>query len=266
MVGLRADRYQNNGSYLYTTNANSGDYYQTALSPKVGVIYQVVKDKVSLFGNYMNGFQYVGGNDFSGAAFKPQYANQYEGGVKVELFNGKLVSSISYYDIKVTNTLRADTEPGHTGFSVQDGTQASKGIDIDFIANLVKGLNIFAGYAYNDSKLIKAAANVEGRRPVTSGAVHTANAWASYRFSQGAIKGFGLGFGVNYIGDQYIINTTAAEFIVPEYTLLDATVFYDLPKLRLAFKVDNLTSQKYWSTGLAPQAPARFSANATFKF
>ncbi|MET3026503.1 TonB-dependent receptor [Flavobacterium sp. UW10123] len=262
MGGVRADRYINKGVYYPSRDSIAGNYNQTAFSPRFGAVYQVVKEKVSVFGNYMNGFNNVGGSDFYGNTFKPNQANQLEGGVKLD-FN-KISATFSYYDIKVTNVTRDD--PDHLNFQIQDGTQLSKGFEAELIANPIKGLNIVAGYTYNDSKYTKANPSINGLRPTTAGSPTTANLWASYRLTEGAASGLGFGFGGIYGSEYYQTNTSTFKFSIPSYTVLDASVFYDRPKFRLGLKVDNLTNEKYWSYRLAAQNPTRVTGNITFKF
>ncbi|KAF2336698.1 TonB-dependent receptor [Flavobacterium nitrogenifigens] len=262
MGGVRADRYINKGVYYPSRDSIAGNYNQTAFSPRFGAVYQVVKDKVSVFGNYMNGFNNVGGSDFYGNTFKPNQANQLEGGVKFD-FN-KISATFSYYDIKVTNVTRDD--PDHVNFQIQDGTQLSKGFEAELIANPIKGLNIVAGYTYNDSEYTKANPSINGLRPTTAGSPTTANLWASYRLTEGAASGLGFGFGGIYGSEYYQTNTSTFKFTIPSYTVLDASVFYDRPKFRLGLKVDNLTNEKYWSYRLAAQNPTRVTGNITFKF
>src|SRR6266576_7108969 len=98
MLSLRADRFTDKGTFYPTYDSTSGAYTQNALSPKLGVVYEVVKNRVSLFGNYMNGFSNTGGTDFNGVSFKPQQANQWEAGFKVDLFNHCMSSTVSYYN------------------------------------------------------------------------------------------------------------------------------------------------------------------------
>lgn len=265
MGSVRYDRFKSDGSYTYATGLTAGKLSQSAFSPKLGITYQAIKNQLSFFANYMNGFQGVSGTDFYGKTFKPQYANQAEAGMKADLFNGKLVGTVSFYNISVTNTTRADVE--HTGFSIQDGTQKSQGAEVEIAASPFNGMNLLAGYSYNDSKLTKAAANIEGKRPAGSGAYTTVNAWASYRVPSGALKGLGIGAGANYSGMQYISNTSTFRFTIPSFTTVDGTLFYDTPGFRVACKVDNMGSTKYWSQyTLAPGAPARVSASFTYKF
>ncbi|WP_264537442.1 TonB-dependent receptor [Flavobacterium sp. N1736] len=264
MAGVRVDRYINNGTYYPSKDSIAGNYKQTALSPKFGVVYQIMKDKISVFGNYMNGFSNVSGSDFNGNTFKPNQANQAEGGFKFDL--DKISATISYYDIQVTNVTRTDPDPNHTDFLIQDGTQVSKGFEAELIANPISGLNIVAGYTYNDSKYTKSNADVQGLRPATSGSPRTANLWASYRVVKGAAQGLGIGFGGIYGSESYQTNTANFKFTIPSYTVLDVSLFYDQPKYRLGIKVDNLTNEKYWSYRLAAQNPTRITGNLTFKF
>lgn len=272
MLSLRVDRFDNKGSFTYSTNTNTGVYKQTALSPKFGLVYQPVKEKVALFANYMNGYQFiapVNQPDGTISNFKPQFANQTEGGVKLDILENKISATLSYYYIRVINQVRTDMERTPVNgnrFSIQDGNQTSKGIDFELILNPVKGLNILAGYAYNSSKLVKANENVNGRRPTNSGAKNTANVWASYKVMSGAPKGLGLGAGMNHSGEQFVINNTTREFTVPAYTVVDTTVFYDQPGYRIGVKVDNINNEQYWNTSLQPQTPRRLSASLTVKF
>ena len=264
MLSLRVDRYQNQGVYNIPTAVTTGAYGQTALSPKLGLVYQLVKDRVSLFGSYMNGFFNESGSDANGNTFKPEHGNQLEGGIKGDIFDHKLVGTVSYYDIEVKDVLR--TDPKDVNYSIQDGTQQSKGLEVELTAAPVAGLNIVAGYAYNDSKYTRADSSVQGLRPALSGPANMVNFWISYAFPRGNLKGLGLGFGGNSGSSSYQTNTQTAKIIIPSYTLLDATVFYDQGRFRIGFKVDNLTSEKAWSVRLTPQAPARFIGSISLKF
>ena len=279
MLSLRVDRFENRGTINQTTNslvANS-KYMQTAVSPKFGVVYQILPDRISLFGNYMNGFSNVQpvtqpeGSNVSGT-LKPQHANQYEGGIKTDLFQGKLSFTASYYDISVSNITRTEevnVEGTNYVVTLQNGTQKSKGVELELIANPVQGLNIIAGYSYNDSKLTKSTAALEGRRPASAGPATLVNSWVSYIFQEGSIKGLGIGTGVNYIGKHLTGNSaTTGVFTLPSYTLVTATVFYDRPKYRIGLKVDNLTDELYF-TGqgtLTAQPPRTVVAGLTIKF
>lgn len=273
MLSLRVDRFDSKGTVNHATNAivPNSSYAQTAFSPKFGLVYQVVKKQVSLFANYMNGFANVAPvtqplPEISGT-FKPQQANQVEGGVKLELFNNQLNFTASYYDIQVKDvTFQQVYKKDNQEYAiwVQEGTQTSRGIELEINANPVEGLNINGGYAHNDSKLTRTTVALEGRRPAAAGPADLANLWVSYSLLRGKLKGLGVGIGGNYVGEHQTANSAImGVFTLPSYTLLNATVFYEARRYRLGVKFDNITDELYF-TGqgvLSPQMP--FSAMAT---
>ncbi len=276
LAAVRLDHFNNRGpaDNITGTFVNPVAYDQTFLAPKFGIVYQPVKDRISIFANYQNSFTNKygvngnNGNDDDKNDFKPEQANQLEGGVKLDAFDGKLSASVSVYSIKVTDVIRPDA--ANPGFSIQDGTQVSKGVDAEVIATPIAGLSLVAGLAYNDSKFEKADdINVEGMRPGTAGSPWVANWWISYRLQCPGLKGWGAGFGGNYASDNKVINAKdLGTFILPEYTVLNASVFYDQPKFRLSVKMDNLTNKKYWVgyTTVNPQKLRNFAAGIAFKF
>lgn len=237
-------------------------YHQNALAPKLGLVYEVVKDQVSVFGNYMNGFQNmqpVTQPNSSILVLDPIYAVQYEFGVKADAFNKKLSGSVSYYNITIDNATRLNA----TGYTEQDGKQVSKGFDFELIANPINGWNIVAGYGYNDNRIVKASdATIEGNK-ATSSPENVVNFWTSYTF-QNKLKGLGLGFGANYVDDNYF--TADNTFYMPSYTTYNASVYYDHSTWRLGLKFNNITNEKYWDFWGTSQAPTNILANLTIKF
>lgn len=266
-AGVRVDQLRVGSKGTFT------QYKQTAVSPKLGVVYQVLKDRLSVYGNYQNGFtnNQPQDNTQTGEAvyYKPTQTIQWEGGVKLEMLEGRLTANASYYDILQNNILRAD--PNSTTAvalpNIQDDSRTSKGVDLELIANPVVGLNLIAGYSYNHSRYLVAN---EGKTPEQAPR-HVANLWVSYRLSNlnleaNFLDGLGFGFGGNYSSDIYAnaVNT----LIIDGYNTFNGSVFYDARRFRLSFKVNNLTDQKYWigTTSLLPQTPRQFLGSIALRF
>ncbi len=264
MLSLRLDRFENAGTYTVSTGVTTGKYGQTALSPKLGVVYQLLSERLSLFGNYLNGFTNQTGSDVNGNTFKPEQANQFEGGMKIDLFEHKLAGTVSYYNIQVKDIVR--TDPSNADYSIQNGTQESKGVEVDLAAQPLSGWQLFAGYAYNQSRYKQIDETLNGLRPAESGSAHQANFWTSYKIGRGALSGLGIGFGGNYGSKSYQTKTNTAEVIIPSYLVLNSTVFYQCKGFRLALKANNVTNEKYWSARLAPQKPFNVVGNVSFNF
>lgn len=263
MASLRFDRFHN----------RADDYQQSAWSPKFGVVYQIIKDELSIFGNYQNGFKNVAPSvlaDNTKVTFKPEQANQFEGGFKFEFLDKKINGTLSYYHIKVKDKVRSVLNADNTLTSVQDGTQRSQGFEFDLIANPFKGFHVIVGYGYNDSKFQKSSQakgqpSIEGNRP--AGVPHnSANYWASYKFTEGALKGFGLGFGGNY-SDSYYFNDANTVKINGFHTI-DSSIYYEVAKFRVALKVNNITNKEYWTSQAwaIPQQTRTILGNVSFHF
>lgn len=253
---------------------------QTALSPKFGLVYEPIKDQISMFVNYMNGFRNVApaeiadidGKNPSIKEFEPEHANQLEFGFKTNLFTDRLYSTISYYDIKIANQVIPDANNPFN--SLQGGKSRSRGLEIDINANPFTGFNLILGYSYNYSNILKGGGiddifMEEGVRPIWAGPKKLFNAWATYSFNKGLLNGFGLGLGGNYASENATLNNTiTGRFLLPAYTVLNSTVFYNNPKFRIGFNLNNLTNKEYyggaWST-INPQKPRSFTASFSYK-
>lgn len=263
MAGLR---YENN-DYLggmSGTNAEKA-FNQSAFSPKAGIVYEIVKDKFSVFGNYQNSFKSNGyyTSDVAGntTLSDPEKGNQFEGGFKASLFNNRFNATVSYYNIKVKNQLLYTGEYAPNFVSVQKQTAStlSKGFELEVNAYLVKGFSLVGGLAYNDT--VDESTDL---RPTTAGSFWNANFNLAYQFVDGKLKGLGFGFGGNYASD----NNVTGDFILPEYFVLNANAFYDAKRFRIGVKVDNFTNEHYW-TGYStanPQKLANFLGTIAYKF
>lgn len=267
MASLRVDRFISDGTTNSLSRVTTGDYTQTAFSPKFGLVYQVVHEKVSLFANYLNGFKNVGNQiqpNGEVSVFKPQQANQWEGGLKVDL-SDKFNATVSYYNIDVTNSTRTEIRD-NMNFIVQDGTQNSKGIEIEVIGKPFPGFNYVASYGYNDNEFTRANDNVVGKRALGT-PEHVFNIWVSYALVHGKARGLGIGVGNSYVSDAFLDNMN--DFTLSSYNLLDATIFYNQPKYSIRLKANNILDEQYWvSDGYyaRPQKPANFMASVAYKF
>lgn len=281
MASLRADYFHTPGDGKKETTGDNFD--QFALSPKFGIVYQPVLNKVSVFANYMNTFINVSPTEVwaedpadntwkptgNYMAMKPEQANQWEAGVKTDLFDNKLQAMVSYYDIRVSN--RTLYPPNRTAF--QGGKAGSKGFEVEVTAQPVHGLNILAGFSHNKTEVLEGEGTdfyaEKGRVIGGQGPQDLANLWATYKFSNGSLRNFGLGIGGNYAGEYLVIdNSVTGQFFLPSYALLNASVFYNADHFRFTFNMNNLTNEQYyigyWSVN--PQKRRNFACSFAYKF
>jgi iron complex outermembrane receptor protein len=255
-----------NDLILVNTLDEEYSYTQGSWAPKLGLVYEIIPENLSVFGNYMQGVQNVNtltiddGSDVGEiTSGVPERATQWEMGVKSNLFDDKLSVTISYFDIKVDNIVR--TDPNNTQFEVQDGAQKNKGIEIEILAQPTPGLYIMFGYANLDAMFLNGSQ--EGNRPGYT-PKNTFNYWFNYKLMNSKYKGLGIGLGGNYRADSYYSSDN--EITLPSTHIVNTALFYDQPKYRISLKVDNLTNKKDWGSGSFAQNTRNISGALIFKF
>jgi len=268
MVSLRADHFT--GRVLYATTDSRA---KTTFSPKFGLVYQPIQDKVSIFGNYMNGFQYVGPQNVTDASgqptnefiyFDPEHANQWEIGTKANLAGDKFSITASYYDINVKNKVMGN------GLDVTQGGEVdSKGFEVSVLGSPIPGMNLIAGYSYNDSNVVKGDLGYPGNRTEDSGPKNLINFWGTYKIQKGSLENFGIGFGGNSASRFYTLNRgNIGAFPLPSYIIMNASLSYTESKYSIILKLDNIANKKYfsgWST-VTPQRLRTLSLSLNYKF
>ena len=256
LASLRLDHYARK-----TSDGGNDSFNQTSITPKFGLIYQPLKEVISLFANYMSGFTNMGPVDQpDGTVFvlKPEFSTQWESGIKINSKGDRYRATLSYYVINVRDAVRTDANYRY----FQDGKQRSRGYDISLQANPLTGLNIIAGYAHNKNSYT--SYNSGAQMQVIGNPANVANLWASYKFQPGsALHYLGIGAGSNFVDKSFY--DQANSIIVPAYTLLNATVYYERDKWRLGLASNNLTNEKYWN--YANSQPLRqWLLSTSFKF
>ncbi|MFV0604482.1 MAG: TonB-dependent siderophore receptor [Niabella sp.] len=233
---------------------------EDAFSPRVGLVYQPAKN-ISLFTSYANSFSPNSGMDVNGKALPASFIDQYELGIKNIFFKGKLNANLTFYKIINNNLAQMVTElpDGSINSNTQvrelTGQTTSDGIELDMMAAPIRGLDIIAGYAYNNMRYTKTSGKrgsyVEGQRLVNSPA-HTVNTSAFYTFYDGAIKGLKLGVGYYYTGNRmggwnndYADNNGTVRtraFEVNGFGTLDFSAGYNYKNISLMAKLSNITN------------------------
>lgn len=278
MTAIRFESNDFKGGKLWVNDVQP--YNQSAFSPKFGAVYQIIEDKFSVFANYQNSFKsngyYFTDEAANTSLSDPEKANQFEGGFKGNLVRGRVNATLSYYNIRVKNTLYTlGYIPGtFNAYQNQSGKMKSEGVELEVNAYLVKGLSLVGGISYNNSKFIISDPTTQARRPATAGSPWLASLYASYQFLDGKLNGLGFGIGGNYASANNELNSfdpstnTENIFTLPKYLVINASTFYDMKKIRIGVKVDNLTNQHYWLgfTTANPQPLINVLGSVTYKF
>lgn len=272
-----------------------------AFSPKAGIVYQPTKE-ISVFGSYSSSFTPNTGTTVNLQPIEASIIDQYEAGIKTDFLKGLLSTNVTVYQI--TNSNLAQTAPNKADGSLNvdsslkiiGGATKSKGVEIDVTANPVEGLNIMAGYSYNDMRYTKTSGTngsfVEGDR-VARTPQTTANLSFFYKVPNGFFKGVSIGAIGNYIGerlggwnDDYLwttITPTPAPPALPYtvtirdrdipldgYTTIDVSAGYEWRKFSILCKLSNITNELNYTVhenySVNPIAPRQIMTSLRYKF
>ena len=261
--------------------------FDRAFSPKFALLYQPVKT-TSLYATYSNNFTsnsaYI---DIYGATLQPSTVNQYEAGLKNDLFNGRVTANLSVYRI-VNSNLAVQAQFDRNGVtntlaSVREfsGQTTSDGFDIDVNANLSKNFYVIAGYSHNYMRYTATGTGkgsyILGERLVNNPA-NTYNASTFYTFNLPALRRLKVGASAFYTGSRFggynntVGQTQNYSRLIPlkGFTTVDLSAGYAFQKFSLLGKVSNIGNTLNYlihdNYSITPIPPRQFLATLSYKF
>ncbi|HEY1235045.1 MAG TPA: TonB-dependent siderophore receptor [Candidatus Binatia bacterium] len=172
----------------------------------------------------------------------PEKNQSFEVGAKFAFFDGALNLQSAVFRITKTNA-RTPNPIDPTLPNVITGKQRSQGFEIGLVGRLLPGVNVFTGYTFLDSEILKdnTAANVG--KQIANVPEHSANLWITYDF----LEKWQIGGGPSYVGSRYANNANTNR--VPGFVRWDSTIAYQITKsLQLRINGINLTNQLYFDS------------------
>ena len=250
----------------------------SAFIPRVGLVVEA-SENINLYSTWVKGFQPQGANiqsdpDRYGGPFDYIKSELYEVGLKTEWFNKRLSATLAIFKITQENSLEQSPKAGKADWRVPVDEE-SNGFELDVAGQILPNFSVVANYAYTDARIVKlkeegAIKDLNVQRPSTPR--HAANLWTKYIFENGSLKGLGAGIGVSYASErlgQVGRRATAASY--PDYTLLNAVLYYKVKDVQLQLNVNNVLNRTYWISGYDnlrnfPGAPRNINASVTYRF
>ena len=250
----------------------------SAFIPRVGLVVEA-SENINLYSTWVKGFQPQGANiqsdpDRYGGPFDYMKSELYEVGLKTEWFNKRLSATLAVFKITQENSLEQSPKAGKADWRLPVDEE-SNGFELDVAGQILPNFSVVANYAYTDARIVKlkeegAIKDLNVQRPSTPR--HAANLWTKYIFENGSLKGLGAGIGVSYASErlgQVGRRATAASY--PEYTLLNAVLYYKVKDVQLQLNVNNVLNRTYWISGYDnlrnfPGAPRNINASVTYRF
>ncbi len=264
-------------TYSNNTTQNTANY-DDAFSPRIGLIYQPTNNH-SLFASYSNSFEINTGQDDNGFTLSPSIIDQYEIGIKNKLFEERLFLNVTAYQIVNDKFYQQSLSNGNTYSYVKvlAGEVKSQGVEVDVVANPVKGLSILAGYSFNETKYVDSDYFIEGSQ-LKYNPKNTANLNFNFNFETGKLKGLNFGLINTYFGTRYagrptrlLVNGDTRKLIyVKDFIQVDATLSYVCKKWAVRTKLSNVFNELSYNihddNSLNPIAPRNYAVSLNYTF
>lgn len=218
----------------------------TQFSGRTGLLY-LFDNGFAPYVSYSTAFTPTSFADASGALLAPMEGKQIETGLKYQPAGTQDHYAVSLFRINQENvaTKEQPTDPYRAIGEIE-----SQGLELEARAQLTERLRLQAGYSYTDVSYKRSNDGNEGNHVIYAPR-HQASLWGHYTVDDGVFDGVDIGLGVRYYADIYADRANTAK--VPEYTLMDATLGYDLGHagfdgLSARLNVSNLTNEEYVAT------------------
>jgi iron complex outermembrane receptor protein len=256
------------------------------LTPQLGGGYKITKD-VMAYVSYSESYQLatqsslrVNSNPMFPAP--PTTAKGYEAGIKTDLFNGRVSSTLAVYRIDQKNavlTLNGFTASGATASTDFESSVRSQGIEYELTYSPMDNLQIFGSVAEDDIR-VRSFSDPNpldppglynillGEHP--QGTTKTlGNVWTRYSFTNNTLKGLWIGGGFNYNGKELADNRNPY-FFIPSYFLWNSAVGYDWTWHRIGWSTtinwNNMTNKQYIPANQETGLPERIEFTVAAKF
>lgn len=269
IAGGRFNQWEADGqSYGTTQDTEAEDFI-----PYLGLVYRFMPELVA-YASYTETFLAQTQLDINDKLLDPVTGESQEIGLKSELFNGKLIASVAYFQIDQVNLATLDPAtinlpPTEQRYMPADGI-SSDGYEIDIAGEVYDGLQVSLGFTdfdikgnelvanYTPSKLFKVATtyNVAQIDGLTLG--------ANMRWQDDISRNQGVvGEGFANTGEAIVTRQDA-------YAIVDLMARYAFnDNISLTLNANNITDEKYlnslyWSQSYYG-APANYSATVSWK-
>lgn len=262
------------------------------INPLFGLFVSPI-EQLNFFGSYTSV------SDISTAEYVDQNGNklgntvtqQYEFGLKSHYFHDRLRFNATYfimnnndYAYQLTNTTTGNV------YYNQSGSLKRHGIETEIAGHILNNLEVLLGYTHVDAKFEGVKSYVDGSTPMGT-AKNTANGWANYLVTKGALRGLTVGLGVYYVGSRPVddfskstsvnITTGGGEiqkitpgvrpFMLDAYTTINAQLSYNYKQYTFRAILNNIGNTKgyiayYPQAFLNPTDPRNFGLSVYYAF
>ena len=244
---------------------------ENKLTKQLGLTYSVTPS-MNLYATYGETFEPQTGLTAPNEHAAPEEGTAYEIGAKGDVLGKRISYSLAVFNLERSNI--AQDIPGSIYLALA-GTQRSRGVELDFQGQVVRGWEVYVSLAAMDAEFTEGA--LKGAKPANAPKLG-ASVFTSYEIQDGTWQGLGFGAGVVYKGgremnDLFSYGGVTRTNFLGDYTEVDLRAFYTWDRWQFEVAGTNLLNEKYYSnafaqliTGYQSNPPRQFMGTLRYKF
>lgn len=228
------------------TDWTDGPKAKHHFTPYAAATYQVNK-QLSLYGSYADMFVPQTQKKADGSIIDPRIGRQFEIGGKATWLDGRLNTSLAWFDTRDRNRAYLDPAyPPEERFYLNAGQIKSTGWEAEITGSPYPGWDISASYTYLKTRYAKDRKN-EGKVYSADSPKHQFKLWTQYRFGHSSPLS-GLSMGIGLLANSKTQSSTYREEITNSgYAVVNAQVAYRINKnYSVALDIGNLFDRHYY--------------------
>ncbi len=262
MVGARFEHFEQS-TEDFTRNSAKSRQTHDALTQRAGLLYQLTPE-VGVFANASTSFKPNSGLDANGKTFKPEEGVGYEVGIKSELFDDRLSTTLAAFHIEKENVLALDPA---TNTSRAMGKARSQGLDLQLTGQVTDAIRVIGAFAYIDAEVTKGDRAIPAGSRILGVAKRSGSLLGVYEFQDGVLRGSDLGAAFTYVGDRS--GEAGTQFELPAYHTVDLLAHYKATEnVTVGLNLNNLFDEKYYERSysnywISPGEPRNLTVSLT---
>lgn len=237
-----AQVYQSN---VFSYDSSSPKANNGVVTPYAGLIYALTPEW-SAYASYADVFIPQSSIGVGGSTIEPITGSNYEVGVKGELNDGRLNTSLALFrydhENRAVPILNTESLCGGSNCSEASGKVRSQGLEAEISGEVLSGLQASASYVYNTTKFIKDN-TYEDKIFSTWTPKHAVRVWTDYTLP-GDFNRFSVGAGFN---SQSSTVAYDRKFDNPGFTIWNARIGYKVSdEIAVAVNFNNIFDKVYY--------------------
>jgi iron complex outermembrane receptor protein len=278
VAGVRYNKSSGSTDNFLNPAGNLAKVSSNKTTPQVGLGWKVTRE-VMFYGSYSQSYVLNAASlQFQGVPSgpaKPTTSEGYELGMKTDLFNGRLSSTLAVFRIDQEDRILRFNSFNSLGQTVTNNLQGtldrSNGIEAEITWSPLDNWQVYLSGAMNDIRVKKVPAGEEvflGGHPEAS-VKALANLWTRYTFAKGPLKGLWIGGGFNHTGKK-AQRVNNPKLFLPKETLWNSAVGYDWKwdghAMNATVNWMNMSNEEYFPANQQRGMPSRAVLSLTAKY